>query len=174
VNKGWRYLGGFVFVAVIAGVLAIAALYTFATPHRFVALGTPVRQDDFAYTVTGVGRAPMISNNAASATAHGVFYIVSIRVDNNARRVGFVWDEHIPHIVDEHGHRWDVSNSGQAALDSSLKPRFAIAAHESRTFEAIFDVPVDIAKPVLVFDNGILMGDVFNLVAYRRIGVVLY
>jgi hypothetical protein len=155
-------------------VLAIAALYTFARPNQFVALGTPLRQGDFVYTVTGIGRAPMISNKAASAAAQGVFYIVSIRVDNNARRVGFVWDEHIPHILDEHRHRWEVSNTGQAALDSSLKPRFAIAAHESRTFEAIFDVPVDIAKPVVVFDNGILMGDVFSLVAYRRIGVALY
>jgi hypothetical protein len=173
-SKTWRFLGAGIFVAVIGGALALASLYTFSKPRQIVALGTPIRQDDFVYTVTGFGRTPMISNKFARAIARGVFYIVSIRVDNNARRVGFVWDEHIPHIVDEHGQRWDASDAGQAALDAYNKPRFSIAPHNSRTFEAIFDVPTDIAKPVLVFDNGILMGDVFNLVAYRRIGVVLY
>ena len=41
-------------------------------------------------------------------------------------------------------------------------------------FQAVFDVPTSIEKPSLAFDNGILMGDVFDLVAYRRIGVMLY
>lgn len=155
-------------------VLAIAVSYTFATPRHLVALGTPIHQDDFVYTVTGVGRTPKISNTASSATAHGEFYIVSIRVDNDARRAGFVWDERIPHIVDAQGLRYDKSPDGQAALDASLKPRFAIAPGNSDTFQAVFDVPPNIEKPALVFDNGILMGDVFNLVAYRRIGVELY
>jgi hypothetical protein len=173
-TKMWRYAGIGLFLVIVAVVLAIASLYTFSKPQHMVALGTPVHQDDFVFTVTGVGRASEISNKAASAKANGIFYIVSIRVDNNAQRVSFIWDEHIPHIVDASGQRWDISREAQAALDASLKPSFAIAAHDSRTFEAIFDVPPNTSKPVLVFDNGILMGDVFNLVAYRRIGVILY
>lgn len=173
-TKGMRLVGIGAFGIVLVAVLGIAALYTFSTPRHFVALGTAIHQDDFVYTVTGVGRTPAISNSSASARANGEFYIVAIRVDNNARRVGFIWDERIPHIVDAQGHRWDNSPQGQAALDAALKPRFSLPAGDSRTFQAVFDVPTSIQKPALVFDNGILMGDVFNLVAYRRIGVQLY
>jgi hypothetical protein len=168
------FLGIGIFVVVVLGALAVTVLYTFSTPRSFVALGTPIRQDDFVYTVTGVGRTPQISNTFGSARAHGIFYIVTIRVENNARRAGFIWDENIPHIVDASGHRWDIAKQAQATLDASLRPRFSIAAHGRGTFESIFDVPMDITKPVLVFDNGILMGDVLNLGAYRRVGVMLY
>lgn len=173
-DKRLRILSVGAFGAVLACVLAIAALYTFSTPRHIVGLDTPIHQDDFVYTVTGVGRTPTISNGAASATANGEFYIVAIRVDNDAKRIGFVWDERIPHIVDAQGQRWDVSPQGQTALDAAVKPRFSIPAGDSSTFQAVFDVPTTIQRPALVFDNGILMGDVFNLVAYRRIGVQLY
>ena len=154
--------------------LAIAGLYTFSTPQRFVVLGTPIQQDDFVYVVTAVGRTPQISNRLATAKANGIFYIVTIRVDNQARRVAFKWDERIPHIVDAQGTRYDKSHDGQAALDAATKPRYTIPAGQSATFQAVFDVPADIERPVLAFDNGILMGDLFNLIAYRRIGVNLY
>jgi hypothetical protein len=172
-NQRW-FLGIGIFVAVVLGALAITALYTFSRPRSFVALGTPIHQGDFVYTVTGVGRTPQISNTFGSARAHGIFYIVTIRVENDARHAGFIWDENIPHIVDANGHRWDIAKQAQAALDASMRPKFAIAAHGRSTFQSIFDVPADIDKPVLVFDNGILMGDVLNFGAYRRIGVMLY
>jgi hypothetical protein len=168
-------IAGIAFLALIViAVISLAGMYTFSMPRRLVALGTPIRQDDFVYTVTAVGRAPQISNGAASAKANGMFYLVTIRVDNHARRVDFKWDEKIPHIVDAHGRRFDKSTEGQAALDASVKPRYSIPAGESRSFQAVFDVPENMDKPALVLDNGILMGDVFNLVAYRRIGVMLY
>lgn len=162
------------FGIVLVAVLAVASLYTHSMPHHFVPLGTSIHQDDFFYTVTGVGRSARISNSAGNATAQGQFLIVAIRVDNDAKRVAFVWDERIPHIVDSQGNRYDKSPDGQAALDAALKPRFSIAPGDSNTFQAVFDVPPTIEKPALVFDNGILMGDVLNLAAYRRIGVELY
>ena len=158
----------------VAIALAIAGLYTFSTPQRYVALGTPIQQDDFVYVVTAVGRTPQISNKSATAKANGIFYIVTIRVDNKARRVAFKWDERIPQIVNAQGTRYDKSRDGQAALDAATKPSYTIPAGQSATFQAVFDVPADIEKPVLAFDNGILMGDLFNLIAYRRIGVNLY
>jgi hypothetical protein len=161
-------------VLVLAFILAGAYLYTSATPRDFVALGTPIQQDDFVYVVTGVGRAPAISNTAASATAHGIFYIVTIRVDNNARRVDFKWDERIPHIVDARGIRYDKSAEGQAALDASIKPKYTIGPGESASFQAVFDLPANVKKPVLALDNGLLLGDLGNFASYRRIGVMLY
>jgi hypothetical protein len=169
-----RITGVSVVVVLVVIALAIAGLYTFSTPQRYVALGTPIQQDDFIYVVTAVGRTPLISNRVASAKANGVFYIVTIRVDNDAKRVSFKWDERIPHIVDAQGGRYDKSPDGQAALDAAAKPRYTIPAGQSGSFQAVFDVPADIQKPVLALDNGILMGDLFNLIAYRRIGVTLY
>ena len=161
------------------GILVIAALilgasYALSTPRHFVAIGTPIQQDDFIYVVTGVGRAPQISNSAATAKAAGIFYIVTIRVDNDAKRVAFTWDERIPRIVDAGGERFDRSQTGQAALDAGSKPLFIIQPGQSASFQAVFDVPANIQRPVLAFDNGILMGDVFDFAAYRRVGVNLY
>jgi hypothetical protein len=162
-------------VAILAAIALFTALaYTFSTPRSFVSLGTPVRQDDFVYVVTGVGRAPEISNGAATARATGIFYIVTIRVDNDAKRVSFRWDERIPHIVDGQGRRYDKSADGQAALNAATKPHYTIAPGQSASFQAVFDLPVTIEKPSLAFDNGILMGDIFDMAAYRRIGVMLY
>jgi hypothetical protein len=174
VKKRSRLLAIVAGALIVALIVAGAFLYTFATPRHFVALGTPIRQDDFVFVVTGVGRAPAISNSAASATAHGIFYIVTIRVDNNARRVDFKWDERIPHIVDAQGHRYDKSRDGQAALDAFDTPKYTVGPGESSSFQAVFDLPVDVDKPVVALDNGILMGDLFNLAAYRRVGVILY
>lgn len=161
-------------VLFVVAILVIAGAYTFAKPSHHIALGAPVRQDDFVYTATAVGRTPAIANQAAHAKADGMFYIVTIHVDNNAKRVSFRWDEKIPHIVDGQGHRFEFSRAGQAALDADTHPRFSIPAGSSASYQAVFDVPADIASPVLVFDNGIMMGDIFNLSAYRRVGVMLY
>lgn len=174
VGNRLRVTGVAVVGILVAIALAIAGLYTFSTPQRYVALGTPIQQDDFVYVVTAVGRTPQISNKSATAKANGIFYIVTIRVDNKARRVAFKWDERIPQIVNAQGTRYDKSRDGQAALDAATKPSYTIPAGQSATFQAVFDVPADIDKPVLAFDNGILMGDLFNLIAYRRIGVTLY
>jgi hypothetical protein len=174
VGRGLKITGVAVVAVLVAIALAVAALYTFSTPRHLVALGTPIQQDDFVYVVNGVGRTPQITNKAATAKSNGIFYIVTIRVDNEAKRVAFKWDERIPHIVDAQGNRYDKSPEGQAALDAATKPRYTIPAGQSASFQAVFDVPADIQKPVLALDNGILMGDLFNLVEYRRIGVILY
>jgi hypothetical protein len=172
--KGLRITGVAVVVVLVAIALAFAGLYTFSKPQHFVALGTPIQQDDFIYVVTGVGRSPTIGSGSDTAQAHGMFYVVTIRVDNDAKRVSFKWDERIPHIVDAAGDRFDKSPDGQAALDAVTKPKFAVLPGQSASFEAVFDVPVDAQRPVLALDNGIMMGDIFNLVEYRRVGVVLY
>ncbi|MDQ6767652.1 MAG: DUF4352 domain-containing protein [Candidatus Eremiobacteraeota bacterium] len=174
VGKGLRVTGVAVVVGLFVIALAVAGIYTFSTPRHFISLGTPIRQDDFTYIVTAVGRTPQIANRSAIAKANGIFYIVTIHVDNDAKREDFKWDERIPHIVDAQGERYDKSADGQAALDAALKPQYTISAGQSASFQAVFDVPADIQKPLLAFDNGILMGDLLNLVAYRRIGVILY
>lgn len=173
-STGLRITGVAVVAILAAIALFIALAYTFSTPRHFVTLGTPIRQDDFVYVVTGVGRTPEISNGAATARATGVFYIVTIRVDNGAKRVSFRWDERIPHIVDAQGRRYDKSTDGQAALNAATKPSYSVAPGQSASFQAVFDVPANIDKPALALDNGILMGDIFNLASYRRIGVMLY
>jgi hypothetical protein len=174
VSSGLRITGVAVVAVLVAVSLFVALGYTYSTPRHFVALGTPIHQDDFVYVVTGVGRSPEISNGAATARATGIFYIVTIRVDNDAKRASFRWDERIPHIVDAQGHRYDKSPDGQAALNASTKPNYTIPAGQSASFQAVFDVPADIQAPALALDNGILMGDIFNLAAYRRIGVTLH
>src|SRR5579859_7315593 len=89
--------------AVVFGAIVIACFVYFlagSPPYR-VAIGQPIRQDDFLYTVVGVAKARTVGDDAHKAVAHGVFYVTTIQVDNQAMRVGYQWDPSIVYVTDD-------------------------------------------------------------------------
>lgn len=162
------------------GALALAAVVIGAyfalaqsSPPRVIAIGEPIRQDDFTYTVVGVTRAATLGVEPHRAVPRGRFYVVTVRVDNDAVRVAFQWDPSMVHVVDVTGNSYAFSVDGQRALDAA-NPRSTIVDHgESAKFQVVFDLPQGIDHPALAFSNGILMGDVFNGAAYLKARVPL-
>src|SRR5579864_5602872 len=150
-------------------VLLVGALYfgayTFARPNALVNLGTPIRQDDFTYTVTNARKASELTVGSRSIKARGIFYIVTVRLDNHAVRVPFEWDDNIVHLIDNSGHSYDISDVAQSVFDRQNSYR-SVPAGDSASFEVVFDLPRQVQRPVVVFKNGILMGDAFDFVAY--------
>ena len=163
-------LGALVLLGLVIAVYA--GLYFLARPTTHVALGTPIRQDDFTYTVVHAAEAQTLAVNGRSIRARGSFYIVTVRLDNNALRVPFEWRDDIAQLVDEHGNKYRVDMIALAAAPAYERER-SVPAGQNASFMLVFDVPKTIEQPLLVFDNGIMMGDAFNLVAYRRTGVVM-
>jgi len=162
----------------LGGLLCVAGVYlcvyAFSRPQVFVGLGVPIRQDDFTYTVTAVGKAKTVGEDSEAVRARGIFYLVTVRLDNHALRVPYEWDDRVAHIVDAKGVTYGVAPHAQAKLNHGHPTSHSVPAGGHASFQLAFDLPQTAQKPALAFSNGILMGDVFDLVAYRRTGVTLY
>lgn len=160
----------------IFGAVVIAGLiffYSSGSPPYQVAIGEPIRQDDFLYTVVGVTKARTVGGDAHKAVAHGIFYVTTIQVDNQAARIGYRWDPSIVFVADDAGTRYTMSLDAQRAIDATQPVDTMIDAGRSARYEVAFDLPSGVRHPVLGFSNGIMMGDVFNGAAYTRARVPL-
>jgi hypothetical protein len=157
-------------VAALASAVAALAL----PPSSYtVAMGRPIRQDDFTYTVVGFAKAPEVGMGRDAVRSRGIFYLVTIQVDNDARIVSFDWDPGIARIVDDRGRRYAYSVDGQRAIDASSGISDVVGHGDSRRFVVAFDLPPDIRRPAVAFSNGVMMGDVFDGASYARARVPL-
>lgn len=150
-------------ILVIVGLYAI--LYSGSGTRRYVPMGTQIRQDDFTYTITGAHKLPSLGGRRAN----GVYYVVRVKLDNHALRVPFRWQTNIVQIIDAQGARYE----SVPASPSIAKKDGLVGPGSSATFSVVFDVPADIHRPAVTFNNGILMGDALDFVAYRRVAVSL-
>lgn len=170
-NKlGFRVAGALAGAAVVIGAVV---LFTSASPPYEVALGQPIRQDDFFYSVVGVSKTRSLGDDGHRVRAHGNFYVTTIEVDNQAKVVGYRWDPSIVYVTDDSGRRYTMSLDAQRALDAAHPVETMIEAGASARYEVAFDLPKDARHPVLAFSNGVMMGDVFNGAAYTRARVPL-
>jgi hypothetical protein len=148
-------------IAVIAvALIAIGSAYLRSMPLDVTQIGTPVRQDDFTYTVTRVVKVKKSEN---------VSYVVTIRVDNEAKRVDYRWSDDIASVSDSTGRRYRAV----AASSSVAAERTPIPPGGSATYDLIFNLPADAKYPMLRYWNGVLMGDVFDGIAYSRTAIAL-
>lgn len=145
---------------VIIAVCAIGVLYLRSLPYDIVAVGEPVRQDDFLYTVTNVDRRD---------AGDKVRYVVTVRVDNQAKVVDYRWTDDTAYVTDSAGRRYQALQSGPPAAPE----RPSIAAGSSAEYELTFELPKAAAHPMLHYWNGFMMGDLFDGAAYGRVGVPL-
>ena len=140
-------LGG---AAVAAFVVTSYSVWSFTRPGPLVGMRTPIRHDDFLFSVNGTRTSPAPNNE------HHL--LVDVLVVNQAKRVDYEWRDTIAFIEDADGKRYDpVSHN-----------TFSLQPGESRTATVSFLVPRMIREPVVRFWDGIYMGDAFNGGAYAR------
>jgi len=145
---------------ILAVVIVIVAIYVRSLPLNVIAIGEPVRQDDFLYTVTNVDK------HRAGDT---VSYVVTVRVDNQAKIVDYRWSDDKVYVTDSADVRYRAIESG--GLGGS--DRAAIAAGSSAAYQLTFDLPSTAEHPMLHYWNGIMMGDIFDFATYGRVAVPL-
>lgn len=141
------------------GTLAVLLLVGYAGWTRFrppypVAIGTPIRHDDFLFTVTDVRR--------RAVPGGGASYRVSVKVENQAKVVPYRWRDDIAYV-----RAFDAQGFGH---DFFAKPTsgFTLAPGESRIAHLEFAVPAGMSSANLRFWDGIFMGDAFNGAAYVK------
>jgi len=105
-----------------------------------------------AYSVVGVQTAPTVGTATARQSAHGLFYIVTVRVRFDSATIGPhremfpLWpDEHWIDVVDGAGRHYAYSLSAQRALGAGDAPPLTLplVPGESYTAGLVFEVPAD-------------------------------
>ena len=137
--------------AIVAAAAGAAAFVLTRTPYT-VAVGAPIRHDDFLFTVTGIHRTRL-----ADGTAQ---YRVTVLVQNRAKVVGYQWRDSIAYV-----RAFDHGGYGHNFF-SATHGSFVIRAGDERTSNLTFDVPPGYSSANLRFWDGIFMGDAFNGGAY--------
>ena len=163
------------------GPLALLAVCAFATclgitgsSRTLVGLNQEIQYDDFGFTVVEVRRATTLEGEAKSAAtqAHGVFWIVTMKVANHAKRVPFTFNKHAVILEDGAGNEFRPSQVGQAAFDAARAGTDPCAsplpAGTSGATEIVFDVPENVDGILLRISEGGRLGDVLDNIFYGK------
>ena len=110
-----------------------------------------------------------------SQTPIGVYYVVTIKVSNHARRVDYTFKRNSAVLVDGLGREFRVSKNGQQALETTqgqqcLAP---IPAGSSCTIDVVFDLPIDAHVAQLRISEGGLAGDILDVVFFGKKRIAL-
>ncbi len=151
-RKIWFVAGG----AAAVVVLLAAGFAAWAIPRipHVVAVGTPIRHDDFLFTVTQIRRSRLANGTA--------LYRVDVRVQNEAKIVNYQWRDTIAYV-----RAFDDGGFGHNFYPAT-RASFTLPASEARTTELQFRIPPGLSSANLRFWDGIFMGDAFNGGAYGR------
>ncbi len=144
-------------VAAVATVVLIGgafAAWAVARIPYVVAVGTPIRHDDFLFTVTSVQR-----RRLAGGSAH---YLVAVRVQNQAKIVGYRWRDAIAYV-----RAFDSGGFGHDFFPVT-HGSFILQAGDERTAKLAFDIPAGYSSANLRFWDGVFMGDALNGAAYGK------
>ena len=132
-----------------------------------------IQYDDFAFSVQGVRTARTVGDS----TAQGIYYVVTLKVANHAKRVNYEFKPESPVLVAGDGKQYRVSFEAQEALDAANRAGNACSAPippgSSCTKEVVFDVAPDIADPRLRVSTGGLAGDILDTIFYGKKVIVL-
>lgn len=146
----------FSFLVLYAGVLLSVSLLS---PQRVLAMHQNRCFDDWCLSVervvqqSTVGAAPMV------ATAHGTFYLVTVRVSSQARGITQRALDAQVSLLDARGQRADPDPAGQQALDATGQGGQpldgALAPGGSFTRTVVFDLPMSSSHLALVVTHGL-------------------
>jgi len=152
-RKVWYVVSGAALI-VVAFLLAGFMLWPQIRPPYVVAVGTPIRHDDFLFTVTRIRQHPLQDGTRQ--------YRVAVRVKNEAKIVNYRWRDTIAYVrafdSGGFGHNFYPLTSGG----------FVLPPGAERTAELEFRIPTSVSSASLRFWDGIFMGDAFNGANYSK------
>ena len=129
-----------VFIAMYAVTLVVVSL---ATPQQRLRVGDLRCFDEWCITVVNTSRQPRVGDVAAN----GIFYVVTVRVSSRSRGRRQREVDVSTYLADSLGRRFDVSPSGQGALERTglAGPPVTSFVDPGGSFESrlAYDVPID-------------------------------
>ncbi len=158
-----RLIGGALALAgLICGLLAILAILN--REDQRAKLAQEIQYDDFAWSAVAVRKAQVIE----TVRAGGVFYIVTVKVANHAKRVSYRFRPSEILLLDDRGGEHRIAAAGQhewKQTDKSLTEGDEdIPAGSHCVRDLVFDLPADTKSAVMRVSTGGPVGDVLDLV----------
>jgi hypothetical protein len=143
-----------------------------------IGLNEGIHHDDFEYAVTDYKIQKTIGEGEDAFAAKGNFYIVSFKVENDARCVKHEWDNTIAYLIDDSGKVYNNDNTAQAALEKvnpfGLRSKYTTEHQTSQETKLVFDLPENVKQPYLMVRGETLMGDFFGGDKFTRTKVKLF
>src|SRR5262245_14450376 len=169
-DRNSKGLGLTVVIAALVGVSLLAMAALLNRRDQTVGLNQEIQYDDFAFSVLGVRKATALGREYAQERAKGVYYIVTVKVANHAKRVDYTFKKASAIIVDVEQKEFHLSVSGQQALESTSGTQCSsrIPAGASCVSELVFDVPADAELTHFRISEGGLAGDILEVVFFGR------
>ncbi|GAB4037536.1 hypothetical protein GCM10028809_53090 [Spirosoma gilvum] len=108
----------------------------------------------------------LVQDRIGSARPNGRFWIVTIEVNNQAKRVEHPWTNSVAFITDDHGHIFENQPKAQQQLNKAhpfgWQQEYITRAGHIDTTQLVFDLPKSLKKPFLHYRGELLMGDAFD------------
>jgi hypothetical protein len=146
--------------------------------NNIIGVGDRIHHDDFEYSVTNYQVSRFLKNGNDTLKTNGMFYIVTFRVENRARRVGHNWDNRIGYITDENGRKYENIPQVQQFLSKSLpfgyREKYYTPEGAADSACLVFDLPISVTKPCFMVRGETLMGDVFDKGKFRKMMIRLF
>jgi uncharacterized protein DUF4352 len=163
-------------LAVTAGIVAavsVSLLAMVAVLNRrdqIVGVNQEIQYDDFAFSVLGVRKAIALGREASPTKAKGVFYILTVKIANHAKRVSYMFKKSSPRLVDVKEREFPLSVAGQQALESMIGAQCSspIPAGASCVTEVVFDLPEGAEVSKFRISEGGLIGDILDVVFFGK------
>lgn len=159
------FLGAVILVMLVAGALVVTGPSSNAVAEPR-AMGQAVRMDDFTFTALSAERA----SNIGESKPQGVFYIVSLRVENHAKVVPFRFRPENAVLVDAAGQEYRSDAAARSAWFAANHTSDACAAQvpagKDCTTTLVYAVPAETRAPLLKVDYGGNVGDFLNTLQF--------
>jgi len=141
--------------------LVLGTMIAVATPQHIQPIGEDRCFDEMCFAVTGYQRTPRIEVAGHITQAHGVFYIVEVRISSRARGRAQHETGRIGMLIDQSGHIYSPSAEGMRALVEAEGPTPGLDTDlnpgESVTARLVYDLPSDIKRPGFALGNSLLL-----------------
>lgn len=159
----------FLLVKVVAGVVLLGVIAyfvllfvaSFRSQEKFLALNEPKQFCGFYLdchmhvAVTNVSKTKTIAGPAGDRSAKGIFYVVSVKVFNDARRATIGLLQPDAFVTDLTGARYSrVTEAEQFLPGAEVAFDQRIDPEKSFTKRLVFDFPSETANPTLEVDEG--------------------
>lgn len=146
-----------IFGSVWAVYLAIVFLVAAATPQRVIPMNEEECYDEMCFSVAQVQTAPQLGPSHSPITAHGIFYVVTVKVASHSRGRtqgeggirALLWNSGKYYEVSPPAQRaWEATHAVTPVLTARLRP------DESILSDQVFDVPARSSSLSLVLSHG--------------------
>jgi hypothetical protein len=134
--------------------------FSLSTPQRVMEMRQVRCYDDWCAAVEQVRQVPVIG----TVQAQGSFYLVTIQVTSQAKRISQRALDAAIYLLDGSGVRYDPSPAGQSALQAAGQAgqplNSLVDAGGSFTYTAAFDLPPSATQVGLVMTHGAFPGNI--------------